>query len=324
MSGTVVALSGGIGGAKLALGLGRVLPGPELAIVANTGDDFRHLGLAISPDVDTLLYTLSGLADPVRGWGRREETWTFMAALEQLGGETWFRLGDGDLAIHVERTRRLAAGETLTAVTDRLRLRLGIAARVLPMSDDPVRTRLDTDAGRLDFQDYFVRRRFEPRVRNVEFPGADTAAPSPEVMTALTSGDLRAVVICPSNPLLSIGPILAIAAIRAALLDCPAPVVAVSPIIGGEAVKGPTARMMRELGLDTSPAGVARHYAGLLDVLVIDEADAASDLPAGVEVLVAPTLMTTLEDRERLARVVLAAADRVAGRPTALSISTGM
>ena len=324
MSGTVVALSGGIGGAKLALGLARVLKGTELAVIANTGDDFDHLGFAISPDVDTLLYTLAGLADPLRGWGRRDETWTFMAAFEQLGGETWFRLGDGDLAVHVERTRLLAAGETLSAVTDRLRLCLGIAARILPMSDDPVRTWLETDAGWLDFQDYFVRRRCEPRVRTVEFRGADTARPSPDILTALTAGDLRAVVICPSNPLLSIGPMLAVAAIRSALANCRAPVVAVSPIIGGQAVKGPTVKMMRELGLDTTPAGVARHYADFLDVLVIDEADAASDMPAGVEIVVAPTLMKTLEDRERLARAVLAAADRAAGRPSNLPLSAGM
>jgi len=313
MTGTVVALSGGIGGAKLALGLAHVLGGSELAAVVNTGDDFSHLGLAISPDVDTLLYTLSGLADPVRGWGRRDETWTFMAALEQLGGETWFRLGDGDLAMHVERTRRLAAGETLSAVTDRLRRRLGIMARILPMSDDPVRTRLDTEVGWLDFQDYFVRRRCEPAVRQIVYRGADTARAAPEVVTALAAGDLRAIVICPSNPLLSIEPILAIAAIRAALVNRRAPVVAVSPIIRGQAVKGPTAKMMRELGLDTSPVGIARRYAGLLDVLVIDEADAASDTPAGIETIVAPTLMTTLDDRERLARLVLAAADRAAG-----------
>lgn len=320
MTGAVVALSGGIGGAKLALGLDRVLQGPELTVVANTGDDFTHLGLAISPDVDTLLYTLAGLADPVRGWGRRDETWTFMAALEELGGETWFRLGDGDLAVHVERTRRLAAGETLSAVIDRLRRRLGIRARVLPMSDDPVRTRLDTEVGWLDFQDYFVRRRCRPAVRRVVLRGADTARAAPEVLKALTAGDLRAVVICPSNPLLSIEPILAIAGIRAALVNRRSPVVAVSPIIGGKAVKGPTAKMMRELGLDVSPAGIARRYAGLLDILVIDEADAAAGMPAGVEIVVAPTLMTTLEDRERLARVVLAAADRAAGRGSEPSI----
>ena len=316
MTAAVVALSGGVGGAKLALGLARVLDDAELVIVANTGDDFVHLGLAISPDLDTLVYTLAGLADPVQGWGRRDETWTFMTALEQLGGETWFRLGDADLAMHVERTRRLAAGETLSAVTDRLRRQLGIAARILPMSDDPVRTRLETDAGWLDFQDYFVRRRCAPRVRRLAFLGADTARPLPGVMAALSREDLRAVVICPSNPFLSIEPILAIPAIRAALSDCRAPVVAVSPVIGDQAVKGPTTKIMRELGLGSGAADVARRYADLLDVFVVDEVDAATVVPADIEVVSAPILMTSLEDRERLARVVLAAADRAAERRT--------
>ena len=316
MMGEVVALSGGIGGAKLALGLARVLDDAELVIVANTGDDFVHLGLAISPDLDTLVYTLAGLADPVQGWGRRDETWTFMTALEQLGGETWFRLGDADLAMHVERTRRLAAGETLSAVTDRLRRQLGIAARILPMSDDPVRTRLETDAGWLDFQDYFVRRQCTPRVRRLDFLGADNARPLPQVMASLGSRDLRAVVICPSNPFLSIEPILAIPAIRAALAGCRAPIVAVSPVIGDQAVKGPTTKIMRELGLGSGAADVARRYADLLDVFVVDEVDAATAVPADIEVVSAPILMTSLEDRERLARVVLAAADRAAERRT--------
>jgi len=314
MMGEVVALSGGIGGAKLALGLARVLDDAELVIVANTGDDFVHLGLAISPDLDTLVYTLAGLADPVQGWGRRDETWAFMTALEQLGGETWFRLGDADLAMHVERTQRLAAGETLSAVTDRLRRQLGIAARILPMSDDPVRTRLETDAGWLDFQDYFVRRQCTPRVRRLDFLGADNARPLPQVMASLGSRDLRAVVICPSNPFLSIEPILAIPAIRAALAGCRAPVIAVSPVIGDQAVKGPTTKIMRELGLGSGSADVARRYADLLDVFVVDEVDAATTVPAGIEAVSAPTLMTSLEDRERLARVVLAAADRAAAR----------
>jgi len=314
MMGEVVALSGGVGGAKLALGLARVLDAAQLAVIVNTGDDFNHLGLAISPDLDTLVYTLAGLADPEQGWGRRDETWTFMTALEQLGGDSWFRLGDADLAMHVERTRRLAAGETLSVVTDRLRQRLGIAARILPMSDDPVRTRLKTDAGWLDFQDYFVRRRCTPQVRQLAYLGADTARPLPEVMTSLSSGDLRAVIICPSNPFLSIEPILAIPAIRAALSDCSAPVIAVSPVIGDQAVKGPTIKMMHELGLKCGAAEVARRYADLLDIFVVDEVDAATAVPAGIEVISAPTLMTSLEDRERLARLVLAAADRAAGR----------
>lgn len=316
MMGEVVALSGGIGGAKLALGLARVLDSGQLTVIANTGDDFNHLGLAISPDLDTLVYTLAGLADPAQGWGRRDETWAFMIALEQLGGETWFRLGDADLAMHVERTQRLAAGETLSAVTDRLRRRLGIEARILPMSDDPVRTRLETDAGWLDFQDYFVRRQCTPRVRRLDFLGADNARPLPQVMASLGSRDLRAVVICPSNPFLSIEPILAIPAIRAALAGCRAPVIAVSPVIGDQAVKGPTTKIMRELGLGSGSADVARRYADLLDVFVVDEVDAATAVPADIEVVSAPILMTSLEDRERLARVVLAAADRAAERRT--------
>lgn len=309
MTGRVVALSGGVGGAKLALGLARVLGEDELVVVANTGDDFVHLGLAISPDVDTLLYTLAGLADPVRGWGLRDETWTFMAALERLGGDTWFRLGDADLAMHVERTRRLAAGATLTEVTDALRRRLDIGARVLPMSDDPVRTRLRTDAGWLDFQDYFVRHRCEPVIREIAFEGARVAAASPAVLEALRDPALRAVVVCPSNPLLSVGPMLAIRALRAALIDSPAPVVAVSPVIAGAAVKGPTAKLLRELGHESSAAAVARAYRDFVDVFVADEADVATAVPPGMRLVTAPALMASLEDRERLARAVLAAAD---------------
>jgi LPPG:FO 2-phospho-L-lactate transferase len=304
----VVALSGGIGGAKLALGLQRVLGPEELVVVANTGDDFVHLGLYISPDVDTLLYTLAGLADPVRGWGRRDETWTFMAALEQLGGESWFRLGDGDLALHIERTRQLAAGATLSEVTERLRQRLGIGANVIPMSDDPVRTRLATEAGWLDFQEYFVQRRCEPVVRAIEYAGASAAQAPGALLATLSSPDVRAVVICPSNPLLSIGPMLAVASLREALGRCPAPIIAVSPIIGGQAVKGPTAKIMRELGVEATASEVARGYAGLIDVFIADTVDAAATMPPGVVCRSAPILMSTLADRERLARLVLAAA----------------
>src|SRR5580704_12409697 len=275
MSGTegfVLALSGGIGGAKLALGLYRILPAGALTVVANTGDDFEHLGLAISPDIDTLLYTLASLDNLELGWGRRDETWTFMAALERLGGETWFRLGDGDLATHVERTRRLARGESLSAITDDFRRRFGIAARLLPASDDPVRTRLHTDEGWLDFQDYFVRRRCAPIVREIVFAGAETARPHPDILAALADPALRLVAICPSNPFISIDPILAVPGIRRALQDCPAPVLAVSPISGGKAVKGPTAKMMQELGLPVGAAAVARHYRDFLDLYVADEA----------------------------------------------------
>jgi LPPG:FO 2-phospho-L-lactate transferase len=309
MTGNVVALSGGVGGAKLALGLARVLRDGALSVIANTGDDFRHFGLAISPDIDTLVYTLAGLADPVQGWGRRDETWNFMAALAQLGEDTWFRLGDTDLAMHVARTRRLATGEPLSQVTDECCRQLGIATSILPMTDDSVRTRVRTDAGWLDFQDYFVRERCVPAVRELAYLGAEAAKALPQALAALADPGLRAVIICPSNPYLSIAPILAIPALRAALRRCEAPIVAISPIIGGQAVKGPTAKMMAELGLAPSAREVALHYANLVDVFVVDEIDAGiSGLP-GVRMLSAPTLMTTLEDREQLARVVLAAAD---------------
>jgi LPPG:FO 2-phospho-L-lactate transferase len=308
----VVALCGGIGGAKLALGLSRVVAGADLMVVANTGDDFEHLGLAISPDLDTIMYTLAGLDDPQRGWGRRNETWTFMAALEALGGETWFALGDGDLATHVERTRRLRAGEALSTVTADFCRRLGIAARLVPMTDDIVRTRLRTDEGWLDFQDYFVRRRCAPRVLEVIYDGAATARAHPGLLAALGDPRLRAVVICPSNPFLSIEPILAVPDLHEAIARAAAPVVAVSPIIGGRAVKGPTAKMMSELGLEVSAAAVAQRYRDLLDAYVLDGADAAEAGKLGIPVTLAHTLMTTLADRENLAQHVLASADALA------------
>ena len=308
--GFVLALSGGIGGAKLALGLYRILPPGALMVAANTGDDFQHLGLAISPDLDTLLYTLAGLDNPELGWGRRDETWTFIKALDNLGGETWFNLGDGDLATHVERTRRLAAGESLSQIADDFRRRLGISARLLPMSDDRVRTRLRTAEGWLDFQDYFVRQRCRPVVREIAFAGADQARPQPNFLAALADKNLRAVVICPSNPFISIDPILSLPGIHEALRACQAPVVAVSPIIGGKAVKGPTAKMMAELGLPVDAAAVARHYGELLDHYVADETDANEIGDLGLPVTVTRTFMLSLEDREALARVVLEAAGR--------------
>jgi LPPG:FO 2-phospho-L-lactate transferase len=312
----VVALSGGIGGAKLALGLSRIMDPADLVVIANTGDDFVHLGLSISPDLDTLMYTLAGLDDPQRGWGRRDETWTFMTALEKLGGETWFQLGDGDLATHVERTRRLQAGERLSSITADFGGRLSIATRILPMSDDIVRTRLRTAEGWLDFQDYFVRRRCAPAVLEVSYDGAAAAHAHPEALAALRSPQLRAVVICPSNPYLSIEPILAVAGLREAIARCAAPVVAVSPIVGGRAVKGPTAKMMSELGLAVSATAVAQRYHDLLDGYVVDHADADSAAELPFASAVAHTLMRTLEDRERLAREVLALADALAQATT--------
>ncbi len=304
----IIALSGGVGGAKLALGLSRVLPPEDLLVVVNTGDDFEHLGLSISPDIDTVTYTLAGLANRELGWGRHDETWSFMETMEQLGGETWFRLGDRDVALHVERTKRLRRGETLSAVTADLARRLGIRQRILPMSDDPIRTRLLTQDGWLDFQEYFVHRRCEPIVSQLEFHGAATARPHPDFMAALADPRLQAVVICPSNPFISVEPILAIPGVRQAMVDCAAPVIAVSPIIAGRAVKGPTAKMMTELGLDPSAGTVAHRYRDLLDGYVIDHADMSEVVSIDARVMLAQTLMTTMEDREALARTVLEAA----------------
>ncbi len=304
-AGTVLALSGGIGGAKLALGLSRIVSGDQLVVVANTGDDFEHLGLYISPDLDTLMYTLAGIENPETGWGRATESWSFMDALADLGGETWFRLGDKDLAVHVERTRRLKAGETVSQIADGLRRRLAVATRLLPMSDDEVRTRVRTDQGWLDFQDYFVRLRCAPRVIEIAFEGAAQAKPHPEFMRLLADRTLRAVVICPSNPFISIEPILALPGVRGALRDCIAPVVAVSPIIGGKAVKGPTAKMMDELGLETSSAAIARRYAGLIDGFVADNVDAETTHGLDARVVFAQTLMRSFKDRVALARFTL-------------------
>lgn len=305
---TVVALSGGVGGAKLALGLSRVLPPDELLVVCNTGDDFEHLGLCISPDIDTVMYTLAGVANPELGWGRGDETFSFMETLGTLGGETWFRLGDRDLAVHIERTRRLRAGESLSAITGDLCAQLGVAARVLPMSDDPVRTRVRTDAGWIDFQEYFVHRRCEPVVHELVFDGAATAHAQPDFLAALVDPATTAVVICPSNPFISIEPILAVPGVRAALASGSAPVVAVSPLIGGRAIKGPTAKMMAELGMKPSAGGVARRYDDVIDGYVCDFADMNEVAGINAKVTLGQTLMSTLADREALARIVLGAA----------------
>ena len=313
-----VALSGGVGGAKLALGLAHEMDAARLMVVANTADDFVHLGLHVSPDLDTLVYTLAGLANPVTGWGRDDETWTFMNSLAALGGETWFRLGDGDLATHVERTRRLNAGESLSAVTADFCGRLGLAAQIVPMSDDPVRTIVETDDGALPFQRYFVRERCRPRITGLRFAGIEDATANPVLLDALAAADLRAILVCPSNPLVSIDPILAVPGVRAALDACPAPIVAVSPIVGGRAIKGPTAKMMGELGMAVTAASVAGHYADLLDGFVLDGADAAQAervRELGLEVLVAETVMTSLGARRALARRVLDFAERCGKRP---------
>jgi LPPG:FO 2-phospho-L-lactate transferase len=312
MSGPILALCGGIGGAKLALGLYRVLEPRQLIVAVNTGDDFDHLGLSISPDIDTVLYTLGGVADRERGWGRAEETWNFMATLRELGGEHWFQLGDRDLALHIERTQALRAGATLTAFVERAARALGIDAQVLPMTDDRVRTMVATDEGDLAFQRYFVERRCTPAVRALRFEGAAQARPATGLCRALSDPALRAVVICPSNPYLSIDPILAVPGVRAGLAAAAAPVVAVSPIIGGQAVKGPTVKIMAELGISPTTASVAAHYRGLIDGLVVDDSDAAEAAGLDVPVLATRTLMENLADRTRLAEEVVAFADRLA------------
>jgi LPPG:FO 2-phospho-L-lactate transferase len=312
---TVLALSGGIGGAKLVTGLARVLAPQQLLVMANTGDDFEHLGLTICPDLDTLMYTLAGVHDPAKGWGRAGDTRAFMHALAELGGDTWFQLGDADLATHVERTRRLKSGETLSAVTADFCRRLGVATRLLPMSDQPVRTLVQTADAVLPFQQYFVAQHCAPEVRGFSFQGAASARPLPPIMDALASHTLRAVVICPSNPFISIDPILALPGVRAALAACAAPVIAVSPIVGGRALKGPTAKMMRELDLPVTATSVARRYRALLDGYVLDRQDAAQVQDIGIPVCVSQTVMRNLDDKQALAYSVLAFADELARQP---------
>jgi LPPG:FO 2-phospho-L-lactate transferase len=303
-----LAITGGVGGAKLALGLAQLLQPEQLAFAVNTGDDFQHLGLHISPDIDTLVYTLSGLSNAATGWGRGDESWQFMDALSQLGGEIWFRLGDRDLAMHIERSRRLAAGESLTQATRVLAAALGIEHSVLPMSDDAAGTRVLTTTGAMDFQHYFVREKCAPAVTGFEFSGAATAVINPEILHWLDDPQLAGVILCPSNPFISIDPILALPGMRERLAQCTAPVIAVAPVVGGQAIKGPTVKIMRELSVENSAAWVAGHYREFLDGFVLDSQDAG--LRTGIEamdlaVMVAQTLMVTLEDRVSLARSCL-------------------
>ena len=309
----VLALTGGIGGAKLALGFAKVMDPDKVSFVVNTGDDFEHLGFHISPDVDTLVYTLAGEANADTGWGRQDESWHFMQAARQLGIETWFRLGDRDLALHVYRRQRLAEGATLTEVTREACQRLGVAQAVLPMSNDPVRTRVLTADGALAFQHYFVRDRCRPAVTGFEFDGIENAAINPEIpalLGASASGNgLGAIVICPSNPFVSVDPILNLPGMRDMLRSAGVPIIAVSPIVGGQAIKGPTAKMMRELDIPASAAAVARHYRDLITGFVLDQCDAdreseVADL--GLATMVTRTVMASLDDRVALARDVLA------------------
>jgi LPPG:FO 2-phospho-L-lactate transferase len=306
----VVALCGGVGGAKLALGLERLI-GADLTVIVNTGDDFEHLGLHVSPDIDTVVYTLGGLSDLERGWGRADETWNFMEALGGLGGETWFRLGDRDLAMHVERTRALRGGVSLTEFTTAMARRLGISANILPMSDDRVETMVITADGALPFQRYFVGLQCAPVVKRLEFNGAERAAATREVLAALRNPDLAALIVCPSNPYLSVDPILAVADIRKALDEVAAPIIAVSPLIGGQAVKGPTTKIMAELGVPADTTSIARHYR-FIDGLIVDETDRAEAAKVELPVLITSTLMRSLGDRDRLAADCLEFAGQLA------------
>ncbi len=302
----IVALAGGVGAAKFLSGLVRILPPEDLTVVVNTGDDFYWMGLYVCPDLDTITYTLAGLANPQTGWGVRGDTFQALDRLKALGCDTWFRVGDIDLATHLYRTEQLQGGTTLTAVTHQISTQNGIRCRILPMTDSSVPTLVHTDEGTLLFQDYFVRRRCEPSVISFTFHGIEKAVPAPGVLEALEPA--TGIIICPSNPFISIGPILAVPGLREALRKAPAKVVAITPIIAGEAVKGPTAAMLDQLGLKVSATGVASLYRDLLDFFVLDHRDEKlqSEIGAmGLHVRCADTLMVSDAARIGLARSVL-------------------
>ena len=303
----ILALSGGVGGARLAAGLAAALPEGALTVAVNTGDDFEHLGLHICPDLDTVMYTLAGIENPETGWGVAQESWHCLESLRRLGAEDWFRLGDRDLATHLHRSARLAAGAGLAEVTAELCAALGVTSRVLPMSDQPLRTVIRSGRRRLSFQDYFVREACEPRVDEVLFEGQAEALPA--LLSLLDSKELKGVILAPSNPFVSVAPILSLPGVRERLRALAAPVVAVSPIIGGEALKGPAAKMMRSLDVGVGAPAVAGLYADFLDGFIIDNADAAlaeavADA-ADVGVLVCDSIMHTAERRRALAAATL-------------------
>jgi LPPG:FO 2-phospho-L-lactate transferase len=302
----VVALSGGVGGAKLAHGLHRALEPDTLTLIVNTGDDFDRYGLRICPDLDTALYTLAGIANEATGWGVADDTWTTLEMLRRYGVDVWFQVGDHDFATHILRTNRLRAGATLTMVIAELASALGVHATILPMADEPVPTIVRTPSGELAFQDYFVRRRHEDDALAVRYDGAERAKPTAAARAALTGA--AAILLCPSNPFVSIGPILAVAGMRELLRSASAPRIAISPIIGGRALKGPADRMLATMGHEVSAYGVASWYGDLLDGMVIDEQDAAQAArieALGMRTLVTNTVMASVEDRVRLAREVL-------------------
>jgi len=311
----IIALAGGVGGARMAVGLAAVLPPSKLTVIVNTGDDFEHLGFSISPDLDTVMYTLAGVNNPATGWGRVHETWNFMQVLASLGGDDWFRLGDRDLAVHVLRTKALNNGVTLSDISMTMARRMGIKHRLLPMSDTPVRTRVVTSRGELAFQDYFVRLRCKPRVQGFRFAGSRRARLPAALQAIIHSGKVSAVIICPSNPYVSIDPIFSVPAIRAWIKHRNFPVVAVSPIVGGAALKGPAAKMMSEMKCEVSPLGVARHYGARVDGWIIDRQDAKLSPHLereGKSVVVTDTIMSTRAKSANLARCTVSFARSLA------------
>jgi len=300
----IVVLSGGSGGAKFVQGLAAVVPARELTVIVNTGDDLRWWGLRVSPDLDSITYALAGVLSRERGWGVEGDTFNCLETVRRLGAPAWFQLGDRDLATHLRRTELLGEGRTLSEVTSEIARQLGIETRILPMSDEPVETRVLTIGGELSFQEYFVRERYQPVVHGVCFANAERARPAPGVLEAIARAE--AIVLAPSNPITSIGPILAVPGIREALAQTPAPVAAISPIIGGVAVSGPAGELMKTQGLPVSIAGVARCYTGFLDLLIADEKDSASGTRVeGIAVRYGRTLMKSDADKVALARSVL-------------------
>jgi LPPG:FO 2-phospho-L-lactate transferase len=304
--GKVTALAGGIGAAKLLLGLSAAMDPADITVIANTGDDIEMLGLRICPDLDTVMYTLGGVVDPERGWGVEQDTFDCLKWLGRYGAPTWFNLGDRDLATHIRRSERLREGASLGQVTAELTRSLGVKARILPVTDSYAPTRVRTEEGQMHLQEYFVRRQCEPRIRAIEYEGAENALPAAGVLEALSDAEL--IVVCPSNPFISIGPILAVPGIREALAQTDARVVAISPIVGGTAIKGPAAAMLRDLGFEVSAAAVARMYRDFAQVFVLDRADAALARPVeemGMRAIVTNTVMGSLEDKKALAEVIL-------------------
>ncbi|MEX2159346.1 MAG: 2-phospho-L-lactate transferase [Dehalococcoidia bacterium] len=305
----LVVLAGGVGAARFLRGLIDVVDPASITIIGNTADDEEFLGLHVSPDLDTVVYTLSGAVHPEQGWGLADETYTVIEQAARLGEETWFKLGDKDLATHLLRTRCLRDGKTLSEATDAVARAFGLSCRLLPMSDDRVRTVVTTDGGELSFQEYFVKRRFQDEVRSVRFDGVERARPAPGVLESIAEAE--AVIVAPSNPIVSIGPLLAVPGLRDALRVTKAPVVAISPIVGGQAIKGPADKMLASLGYEVSAAAIAKLYADFLDVLVLDEQDAplAGEVEsAGVRAVITDTIMRDADVRRALAETTLRAA----------------